>query len=46
MIGFNSASLADSGDKPSHKAGEYELTEDQYAVFLLSLSKLQKIGNP
>ncbi|MGJ8673606.1 putative Na+/H+ antiporter [Rubritalea sp.] len=37
LLGFSTASLHASGDVPAYKAGQYGLTEDQYAVFPLPL---------
>jgi hypothetical protein len=37
LLGLSTATLQAAGDKPAYKAGQYGLTEDQYAVFPLPL---------
>lgn len=41
-LGLSSISMAAGKDKPAYHAGEYGLTEDQYAVFPIPLGKYEK----
>lgn len=42
LLGFSSTALAAGKDEPTYKAGEYGLTEDQYAKFPLPLGSYKE----